>query len=280
MAAILVCAVVFLGVAIVVIWCSYKTYRRCRSIDHRSLLSAPEPQDLANATPFDDPIEAIDDKKAKKVLDIRGIVKKVHAATGIMEAVVPANELDALSEDSDILYIAPDRMVRPTMDYAMAAIQLTSTIRSQWSGAGIGVAVIDSGIDPHLDLFRGFTSALVYQESFLPLAALDLKDSYGHGTHVAGIIAGNSNSTQFPESTRSFAGVAPKVNLISLKVLDANGAGTDSMVIAATRSKPWPVTSQTMRRSTNLPKRPGRLSAGSMSSCFPASRPSPTWAPC
>ena len=110
----------------------------------------------------------IDDSHEKKLKDIDGIVKGRFTNSRILHATVSGKDLLKLSEDVGVLYIAPDRMVRPTMDYAMAAIQLTSTIRSQWSGAGIGVAVIDSGIDPHLDLFRGFTSALVYQESFLP----------------------------------------------------------------------------------------------------------------
>ena len=144
-----------------------------------------------------------------------------------------ADKVESLSEDPDVEYISPDRIVRPSMDYAMAAIQLTSTIRSQWTGTGIGVAVIDSGIDPHVDFLRGFTSGVVYQESFLPNATKDLKDAYGHGTHVAGIIAGTGKMAQIAGSTRSLAGVAPKVNLISLKVLDSTGAGTDSIVIAA-----------------------------------------------
>jgi serine protease AprX len=53
-------------------------------------------------------------------------------------------------------------------------------------------------------------------------------DLYGHGTHVAGIIGRNGN-----KSNGRYAGVAPNVNLIDLRVLDANGAGSDSEVIAA-----------------------------------------------
>ena len=53
-------------------------------------------------------------------------------------------------------------------------------------------------------------------------------DLYGHGTHVAGIIAGNGYL-----SGGHYSGVAPEANLIDLRALDANGAGTDSTVIAA-----------------------------------------------
>ena len=53
-------------------------------------------------------------------------------------------------------------------------------------------------------------------------------DLYGHGTHVAGIIGGNGTL-----SGGQYTGVAPSVTLIDLRALDANGAGSDSTVIAA-----------------------------------------------
>ncbi len=55
---------------------------------------------------------------------------------------------------------------------------------------------------------------------------LSANDQYGHGTHVAGIIGADGNGSVY-------IGMAPGVNLINLKVLDQNGAGTDSQVIAA-----------------------------------------------
>jgi subtilisin family serine protease len=53
-------------------------------------------------------------------------------------------------------------------------------------------------------------------------------DDDGHGTHVAGVIAGNGY-----DSNGQKAGAAPDANLVALKVLDANGAGTISSVISA-----------------------------------------------
>src|SRR5262249_30683707 len=64
-------------------------------------------------------------------------------------------------------------------------------------------------------------------------------DGYGHGTHVAGIIAGNGyqsggNGKNNPDNaSNEVFGVAPNVKLVNLKVLDSNGAGQDSYVIAA-----------------------------------------------
>ncbi len=106
-----------------------------------------------------------------------------------------------------------------------------SAWRSGWDGAGIGIAVIDSGIAAHPDLQDAFgLSRVVYRQNFVDNQA---GDPYGHGTHVAGILAGNGKSSLGRSFTRTFMGIAPKANLIDLRVLDANGASTDSMVIAA-----------------------------------------------
>ena len=102
------------------------------------------------------------------------------------------------------------------------------------SGAGIGVALIDSGVSNASDL-NTWASApsrrVVYQQSFVP-GNSSASDQYGHGTHVAGLIAGDGlDSTG--QYTKTFKGIGRGTSIIDLRVLDANGAGTDSLVIAA-----------------------------------------------
>jgi serine protease AprX len=98
--------------------------------------------------------------------------------------------------------------------------------RVAYTGAGIGVAVIDSGIDPNRDLadsiagFWDFTNG-----RSVPAAAYD---DYGHGTHVAGLIASSGRL-----SGGDFRGIAPGVRLFGLKVLDAQGRGRSSDVLRA-----------------------------------------------
>ena len=103
------------------------------------------------------------------------------------------------------------------------------------TGAGIGVAVIDSGIATwHDDLTN--TSSTLYPYGNQRVAKFvdfvngrtQPYDDNGHGTHVAGIIAGNGY-----DSGGQKAGAAPEASLIALKVLDANGNGTVSNIIAA-----------------------------------------------
>jgi serine protease AprX len=74
---------------------------------------------------------------------------------------------------------------------------------------------------------------VVYSQSFVA-GDTTTPDKFGHGTHVAGLIGGTgANSGTGNGYLARYAGVAPNVNIINLRVLDQNGSGTDSQVIAA-----------------------------------------------
>ncbi|MES1257250.1 MAG: S8 family serine peptidase, partial [Acidobacteriota bacterium] len=137
---------------------------------------------------------------------------------------IPRSELQTLADDPDVAYISPNRPLQAMFD------DITdSTVHSDWAnaygqtGEGIGVAIIDSGVVDLPDFHTGSTSRIVYQESFVGGTPAD---QFGHGTHVAGILAGNGNGTVY-------IGTTPRVNIINLRVLDANGQGTDADVIRA-----------------------------------------------
>ena len=97
-----------------------------------------------------------------------------------------------------------------------------------YDGAGVGVAVIDSGVASwHEDL--GGANGLRVSEFVDFVNGIETTcDDYGHGTHVAGIVAGNGF-----DSDGARAGIAPAAHLMVLKVLDAAGNGRISDVIAA-----------------------------------------------
>lgn len=86
------------------------------------------------------------------------------------------------------------------------------------SGAGVGVAVIDSGVDAHAD----FAGRLTRPDGYPPV------DTYGHGTHVAGIIAGSGAA-----SYGVYKGVAPGAHVIDLNITDEFGMAYESDVIEA-----------------------------------------------
>ena len=104
-----------------------------------------------------------------------------------------------------------------------------------YTGAGVGVAIIDSGITSwHDDLTNKSSKVYPYGNQrvskFVDFVngRTQPYDDNGHGSHVAGIIGGNGY-----DSNGDKAGIAPGASLISLKVLDGNGQGTISNIIAA-----------------------------------------------
>ncbi|HUR34912.1 MAG TPA: S8 family peptidase [Vicinamibacterales bacterium] len=103
------------------------------------------------------------------------------------------------------------------------------------TGRGIGVAVVDSGITSwHDDLTAGDSRTYPYADQrvskFVDFVSGQTMpyDDHGHGSHVAGIILGNGYDSHGRQ-----AGIAPDASLVSLKVLDAEGKGTISRIIAA-----------------------------------------------
>src|SRR5580692_7966358 len=140
----------------------------------------------------------------------------------------------SLSNQSNVAYISSDRPLTPTLSNAAVAVNAPFAWQSNYTGAGIGVAVIDSGVSNHPDLNRGILplSRVVYQQSFVS-GNTSASDQYGHGTHVAGLIAGDGLSSTGPFFSKTFKGIAPGAKIINLRVLDANGSATDSAVIAA-----------------------------------------------
>ncbi|HEV7553378.1 MAG TPA: S8 family peptidase [Candidatus Angelobacter sp.] len=145
------------------------------------------------------------------------------------------NGIVSLSNQSNVVYISKDRTLTPFFDNAAPAVNASAAWQSNYTGAGIGVALIDSGVNTHPDLFTtGLfpTSRVVYNQSFVP-GDSSAADAYGHGTHIAGLIAGDGISSTGPLFSQTFKGIAPKANIVNLRVLDANGSATDSAVIAA-----------------------------------------------
>jgi serine protease AprX len=151
---------------------------------------------------------------------------------------LPKGQLKKLADYPGVDRIVYDRptageMNRVAVTVGARAVQQTYGYR----GAGIGVAVIDSGITTwHDDLTYQGSSWLVRTKNGQRNAAFvdfvngrtSPYDDNGHGTHVAGIIAGNGY-----DSLGVRAGIAPDAHLLSLKVLDQYGRGVISNVIAA-----------------------------------------------
>lgn len=97
--------------------------------------------------------------------------------------------------------------------------------KSFYTGKGIGVCILDTGIYEHID----FTGRIWAFYDFLAFKRRPYDDN-GHGTHVAGLVAGDGTA-----SMGKYRGAAPGCGIISLKVLDRYGTGSQDDVLRALR---------------------------------------------
>jgi subtilisin family serine protease len=158
-----------------------------------------------------------------------GTVRYDYDIVDAMAVTVSSQKLNGIQHNPHVIEIIPDQ---PVFAFA-AATGGTNNISTQAvpvgvarvgaptatsNGAGIGVAIMDSGIDfANADLAPSSLSYSAYGSS--------CQDNNGHGTHIAGIVGALNN-------TVGVVGVAPNSTLYCVKVLDASANGTDSTIIA------------------------------------------------
>ena len=146
-----------------------------------------------------------------------------------MVVTLPNPAIAALASHPRVKYLSPDRVVVGVMERTGATVGATAARQDfGYNGAGIGVAVIDSGAAWHDDLSAaGGPQRVVHFVDYVNTHK-NPYDDHGHGTHVTGIIGGNGF-----DSAGARSGIAPAANLVVLKVLDKTGRGRISNVIAA-----------------------------------------------
>lgn len=131
-----------------------------------------------------------------------------------------------LMDSSEIKYISFDSKVYTLLDLASPSIEAYLPHDKGYEGEGITVAVIDTGVAPHKDLIKPENRIIGFKDL---INKRDIPyDDNGHGTHVAGIIAGNGYS-----SRGKYVGIAPKANILSIKAMDENGGGSTSGIVEA-----------------------------------------------
>lgn len=181
-----------------------------------------------------------------------------------VKALVTADLATTDPSERAIYRIWPDFPIQPLIDKSCSTVKADAARRSyDAAGRGIVWAVIDSGIDQnhphfsHFDTLGGDVASLHrdFTQPGDPQPGSALSDGLGHGTHVAGIIAGglapgflgqrviqqvqdpNQRQQQMPRDravdAALLAGIAPYANLVSLKVLDDAGSGSSMNVVRA-----------------------------------------------
>ena len=142
-----------------------------------------------------------------------GVVKLASGVVGTLGSLVGAVLLPN-GADTEGPAIAPE------------VLRATLGIPSGYDGRGIGVAVIDSGLEMSYEFEGRLTAFYDFTKGGIRTTAYD---DYGHGTHIASTIGGSGALSE----DRDYRGIAPRVNFVVMKVLDKNGAGYTSDVIRA-----------------------------------------------
>lgn len=160
-----------------------------------------------------------------------------HHAIDALSAKIHPQDLAALADDPDVESISADATVTASqfnllgsLDDGLSALnELKSTLglSGLLTGSNVTIAIIDSGLAPAVD-FDGRILGFYDFSNGKPGTYGSAFDDYGHGTHVAGLIASSGKS-----SDKRYAGIATRAKLLPLKVLDRQGAGFTSDVIRA-----------------------------------------------
>jgi len=160
-----------------------------------------------------------------------GVLGRALPIINARAAVVPNASLAAIAGSAAVLHLAEDRLVVGANERTGFTIG-SRPARTDFGldGSGITIAVIDSGIAAWHDDLADSAGGLQRVDRFVDFVQQRgvPYDDYGHGTHVAGIIAGNG-----ADSGGARAGIAPASHLVVLKVLDGSGRGRISDVIGA-----------------------------------------------
>ena len=168
--------------------------------------------------------------------DARAAGAQVHrrfAKLSGYAAHVPAASLHKLAQLQGVLGVSYDAEVAGANDLNYVTVGADMAAREYsgsapgLDGSGVTIAVVDSGVAAHPDL-----GSRLLEEVEIVGHEKGFADPYGHGTHVAGIIAGDGAASSDSKSFRRFNGIAPKARIVSVRVLDRNGSGRVSDVLS------------------------------------------------
>lgn len=176
---------------------------------------------------------------ARKVSAAGGKVEASYSTLGGFSATVPASLANRLNRDPEVARVSLNSRIQwlGAVDSSnlLNRYNTMSRVQSAWNlgldGTDVQVAVIDSGVWPHNDLINPSPKVPGNKgnrllSAFTNARAADAFDHLGHGTHVAGIVAGNGY-----DSGGQYIGIAPNALLVSVKIADDLGNANEGDVI-------------------------------------------------
>jgi subtilisin family serine protease len=146
------------------------------------------------------------------------VVRQTHRRAGVVVIDVPEDRQAGLRRELEAAgFVArPPKPIYALLNESVPLLHLQPVWKSGVEGDGVRVGIVDTGADHHPDFGDRILAYRDFTES-------GPSDEVGHGTHVAGIVAG---------AGALYRGVAPKASLVIAKALSLNG-GTEDTVLAA-----------------------------------------------
>lgn len=138
---------------------------------------------------------------------------------------IDSGKLEDTARSDMVEYISDDVKMTSLLNVAAQGVGATIANDTGYTGRGIGIAILDTGIYPHQDFTRPRNRIIAFRD-FVNNRQNPYDDN-GHGTFVAGVAAGNGTS-----SNGKYKGIAPEASLIGVKVMDEDGSGNSSDIIA------------------------------------------------
>jgi subtilisin family serine protease len=162
------------------------------------------------------------------ITNVGGKVKKKYVSMYMLSATLPGSAFHTIADRDDVIYISYDRRTKgkghlQTTTGADLVRNYGNAATGAITGAGIGIAILDSGI---YAAHHSFGSRVVASVDFTGENKLG-QDPYGHGTHVAAIAAGNDHVAY-----GAYTGVAPQAKLFNVRVLNSSGEGRTADAIS------------------------------------------------
>lgn len=164
------------------------------------------------------------DKSSK--LKTKGKIVKELDNVHIITTTLSDTEINDLKKDKNITSMEEDSKIfavqdTETTDWGITKVGAEKSWTSGYTGAGVNIAIIDTGVNSsHPDLvgaIAGGVSEVSYTSSY--------QDDNGRGTHCAGIVGARQNGT-------GIVGIAPQSSIYAVKALDNSGSGNTSDIIA------------------------------------------------
>src|SRR5256714_8545378 len=192
-------------------------------------------------------VQADDLNKLASLLKSNGVrVAGRYAQLGAVKIEAPLSVIQKLASNGNTRYLSLDRRVQSlghvtattgadaarrvtttSTGVSSLGVPTTPTTTTAFDGSGVGVAIVDSGMDTGHKAFLGKNdlSRIVVSRDYTGENRVD--DPFGHGTHVTSIAVGNGRIAE-----GAYTGVAPNANILNLRVLNSQGLGSVSGTLA------------------------------------------------